>query len=56
MGLQCAQDAALMKILLLAMVFGSILLMAHYGSAMPNRTLRDLRLRRLMPFGDNHRR
>jgi hypothetical protein len=44
-----------MKILLLAMVFGSILLMAHYGSATPNRTLRDMRLRRLIPSGDNRR-
>jgi hypothetical protein len=45
-----------MKILLLAMLFGSILLMAHYGPAKPSHALKDMRLRRLMPSGDNHRR
>jgi hypothetical protein len=44
-----------MKILLLAVVFGSILLMAHYGPAPAGRTLRDLRLRRLISTAINRR-
>ena len=42
-----------MKILLLALIFGMILLMAHYGNEAPRRAPKAQRLRRLPPPGQN---